>query len=198
LVQITPQASQELLDELESSKQSRLRAWAVLQEFRTVLTDLGGVNLKAPSKKTFDAEGTILREALVDCLRERHAALAQLADAARRVDRSAFGSRADFPQAHQALLKALDRAEALLQALWPRFMNVLFAILGALLSGSIAGAAVFVLSKRENQSDISEELFKLQRELDLVRSHAAKIQRKIEEEQTVNARAHLWFPSGTG
>jgi hypothetical protein len=99
-VQITPQASQELLDELESSKQSRLRAWAVLQEFRTVLTDLGGVNLKAPSKKTFDAEGTILREALVDCLRERHAALAQLADAARRVDRSAFGSRADFPQAH--------------------------------------------------------------------------------------------------
>jgi hypothetical protein len=117
LVQITPQASQELLDELESSKQSCLRAWAVLQEFRTVLTDLGGVNLKAPSKKTFDAEGTILREALVDCLRERHAALAQLADAARRVDRSAFGSRADFPQAHQALLKALDRAEALLQAL---------------------------------------------------------------------------------
>jgi hypothetical protein len=70
-------------------------------------------------------------------------------------------------------------------------MNVLFAILGALLSGSIAGAAVFVLSKRENQSDISEELFKLQRELDLVRSHAAKIQRKIEKEQTMSARAHL-------
>jgi hypothetical protein len=50
---------------------------------------------------------------MVDCLRERHAALAHLADAARRVDHSAFGSGADFPQAHQALVKALDRAEAL-------------------------------------------------------------------------------------
>jgi predicted nucleic acid-binding protein len=114
-MRITPQAIQELLDELESSKQSRLRAWAVLQEFRMVLTSLGGVNIKAPSKKTFDAEGSILREALVDCLRERHAALAQLADAARRVDQAAFGSGTDFPQAHQALLKALDRAESLLQ-----------------------------------------------------------------------------------
>jgi len=34
------------------------------------------------------------------------------ADAARRVGRSAFGSGADFPQAHQSLLKAFDRAEA--------------------------------------------------------------------------------------
>jgi hypothetical protein len=116
-MRITPQAIQDLLDELENSKQSRLRAWAILQEFRSVLTNLGNTKPKSPSKKTFDAEGTILKEALVDCLRERHAALAQLADAARRVDQAAFGSGADFPQAHQALLKALDRAEALLQAL---------------------------------------------------------------------------------
>jgi hypothetical protein len=70
-------------------------------------------------------------------------------------------------------------------------MNVLFAILGALLSGGISGLAVYLASKREKKSDVSEELSKLQRELDLVRSHVAKIQRKIEEEQTVNARAHL-------
>jgi uncharacterized protein YukE len=116
-MRITPKAIQDLLDDLEASKQSRLRAWEILQELRAVLTDLGNSKIKSPSKKTFDAEGAILKEALVDCLRERHAALAQLADAARRVDHSAFGSRADFPQAHQALLKALDRAEALLQAL---------------------------------------------------------------------------------
>jgi hypothetical protein len=64
------------------------------------------------AKKTFDAEGAILKEALVDCLRERHAPLTQLADADRQVDQAAFGSGADFPQAHQALLKTLDRAEA--------------------------------------------------------------------------------------
>jgi hypothetical protein len=94
-----------------------LRAWEILQELRAVLTDLGNSKIKSPSKKTFDAEGTILKKALVDCLRERHAALAQLADAAKRVDQAAFGSDADFPQAHQALLKALDRAESLLQTL---------------------------------------------------------------------------------
>jgi len=49
---------------------------------------------------------------------------------------------------------------------------------------------VFVLSKPENHSDVSEELSKLQRELDLVRSHVAKLQLKIEEEQTMHARAH--------
>ena len=45
----------------------------------------------------------------------QRAALTQLADAARQVDKAAFGSPADFGPAHQALLKALDRAEVLLQ-----------------------------------------------------------------------------------
>jgi hypothetical protein len=35
--------------------------------------------------------------------------------AARQVDKAAFGPTADFGPAHQALLKALDRAEVLLQ-----------------------------------------------------------------------------------
>ncbi len=116
IVRITPKAIQDLLDEVEASKQARLRAWGVLQELRAVLTNLGNAKIKSPAKKTFDSDGTILTEALVDCLRERHVALAQLADAARRVDQAAFGSGADFPQAHQALLKALDRAESLLQS----------------------------------------------------------------------------------
>jgi hypothetical protein len=36
---ITPKAIQDLLDELEASKQSRLRAWNVLQRLRFVLSE---------------------------------------------------------------------------------------------------------------------------------------------------------------
>ena len=80
-----------------------------------MLTNLGNVTIEVPSRKTFEAEGAILKQALSDCLRDQRAALAQLADAARQVDKAAFGSTADFGPAHQALLKALDRAEVLLQ-----------------------------------------------------------------------------------
>jgi hypothetical protein len=38
---ITPKAIQDLLDELEASKQSRLRAWNVLQRLRLVLSEAG-------------------------------------------------------------------------------------------------------------------------------------------------------------
>jgi hypothetical protein len=112
---ITPKAIQHLLDELEASRQARRRAWDVLQDLRAVLTNLGNVTIEVPSRKTFEAEGAILKQALSGCLRDQRAALAQLADAARQVDKAAFGSTADFGPAHQALLKALDRAEVLLQ-----------------------------------------------------------------------------------
>ena len=66
---------------------------------------MGDNKIEAPAKRTFDAEGAILKQVLSDCLRDRHTALAQLADAARGVDQAAFGSDTDFPQAHQALLR---------------------------------------------------------------------------------------------
>lgn len=53
------------------------------------MTTFSKTKLKAPPKKTFDAEGVLLKAALIDSLRERRAALEQLADAARRVDHSA-------------------------------------------------------------------------------------------------------------
>ena len=107
---ITPQAIQDLLDELEASKQARLCAWAVLQRLRALLCDLGNVTIDPPSKKTFDLEGAILEQALKKCLSDRETALKNLAAAAKRVDKAAFGHQGDFGQAHQALLKALDRA----------------------------------------------------------------------------------------
>jgi uncharacterized protein YukE len=112
---ITPKAIQDLLEELEASRQARRRAWDVLQDLRAVLTNLRNVTIEVPSRKTFEAEGAILKQPLSDCLRDQRAALAQLADAARQVDKAAFGSTTDFGPAHQAFLKALDRAEVLWQ-----------------------------------------------------------------------------------
>ena len=112
---ITPKANQDLLDEVEASRQAWRRAWDVLQDPRAVLTNLGNVTIEVPSRKIFEAEGAILKQALSDRLRDQRASLAQLADTARQVDKAAFGSTADFGPAHQALLKALDRAEVLLQ-----------------------------------------------------------------------------------
>jgi hypothetical protein len=50
---ITPKAIQDLLDELEASKQSRLRAWNVLQRLRSILSEVGNVAIPAPTQKTF-------------------------------------------------------------------------------------------------------------------------------------------------
>ena len=55
-------------------------------------------------------EGEILERGLRRALAERDEALKELAAAARWVDRSAFGKEEGFGQAHQALLKALDKA----------------------------------------------------------------------------------------
>ena len=61
---ITPKAIQDLLDELEASKQSRLRAWSVLRRLRVVLSEMGSVAIPPPAQKTFDAEGEALEHAL--------------------------------------------------------------------------------------------------------------------------------------
>ena len=61
---ITPKAIQDLLDELEASKQSRLRAWKALQRLRSVLSEVGNVAIPPPAQKTFDAEGEALEHAL--------------------------------------------------------------------------------------------------------------------------------------
>jgi hypothetical protein len=43
---ITPKAIQDLLEELEASKQSRLRAWNALQRIRALLSDLGKTEIR--------------------------------------------------------------------------------------------------------------------------------------------------------
>jgi hypothetical protein len=61
---ITPKAIQDLLDDLEASKRSRLRAWNVLQRLRLVLSEAGNFAILLPAQKTFDAEGEALEHAL--------------------------------------------------------------------------------------------------------------------------------------
>jgi hypothetical protein len=75
---VTPKAIQDLLDELEASKQSRLRAWNVLQRLRSILSEVGNV------RKTFDAEGEILEHALTKSLRIRNEAIKSLCSSVRR------------------------------------------------------------------------------------------------------------------
>ena len=57
---ITPKTIQDLLEELEASKQSRLRASNVLQMLRLVLSEAGNIAIPPPTQKTFDAEGEAL------------------------------------------------------------------------------------------------------------------------------------------
>jgi hypothetical protein len=114
---ITPKAIQDSLDGLESSKQSRLRAWNVLQRLRLVLSDAGNVAISPPAQKTFDAEGEALEHALTKACRIRNEAIKSLSSSVRRFRDATIKEecKSDYPLALQALWKALDRAEDLIQ-----------------------------------------------------------------------------------
>jgi hypothetical protein len=114
---ITPKAIQDLLDELEASKQSRLRAWNVLQRLRLVLSEAGNVTIPPPAQKTFDAEGEVLEHALTKSFQIRNQAIRSLCSSVRRFREATIKPecKSDYPHALQALWKALDRAEDLIQ-----------------------------------------------------------------------------------
>ena len=106
-----------LLDELEASKQSRLRAWNVLQRLRSVLSEAGNVAIPPLAHKTFDGEGEVLEDALTKSLRIRNEAIKSLCSSVRRFRDATIKEecKRDYPHALQALWKALDRAENLIQ-----------------------------------------------------------------------------------
>ena len=114
---ITPKAIQDLLDELEASKQSRLRAWNVSQRLRLVLSEKGNIAIPPPTQKTFDAEGEALEYALTKSFRIRNEAIKNLCSSVCRFRDATIKEecKSDYPHALQALWKALDRAEDLIQ-----------------------------------------------------------------------------------
>jgi hypothetical protein len=115
---ITPKAIQDLLDELEASKQSRLRAWKVLQKLRSVLSKTGNVTIPPAAEKTFDAEGEALEGALTKSLRIRNEAIKSLCSSIRRFRDAIIKEdcKRDYPHALHALSKALEWAENLIQS----------------------------------------------------------------------------------
>ena len=103
--------------ELEASEQSRLRAWNVLQRLRSVLSETANLAIPPPAQRTFDAEGEALEHALAKNLRIRNEAIKSLCSSVRRFRDATVKEdcKSDYPHAHQALWKALDRAEDLVQ-----------------------------------------------------------------------------------
>jgi hypothetical protein len=112
---ITPKAIQDLLDELEASRNSRKRAWEILQEIRYVLRDIAGIEARQPARKTIDLEGRIVKEAVRSGLEDRHKALTNLISAIREYRK--FSEQpltlrgSEYAHAVQELNKAIDRAE---------------------------------------------------------------------------------------
>jgi len=121
---ITPKAIQDLLDELEASKQSRLRAWAVLQRIRAILSESAHMVIEQPAKKTFESEGAILERALTKCIRDRQAALKDLADAAMRVDKAASASRRTSAQHTRRFLRRWIKQGILFRSLKSSFKRL--------------------------------------------------------------------------
>jgi hypothetical protein len=116
---LTPQALQDLLDELEASRASRKRSWEILQEIRWVLKETAGTELPPPARKTIDLEGRLVKDAVRKALKDRQNALANLIHAIRELRRSVDQPLAvrgsEDAQAVQELNKAIDHAEELLQ-----------------------------------------------------------------------------------
>ena len=75
-----------MMEELEFSRQSRLRAWEALQKIRATLSDLADIAIAPPPRKTFDAEGKLLIDTLRKALQERNAALKNLYSAVKKFE----------------------------------------------------------------------------------------------------------------
>jgi len=70
VMSITPQAVQDLLDELEVSRASRKRAWEILQEIRWALKDAAGMELPPPpARKKIDLKADWLKNAFANLSR---------------------------------------------------------------------------------------------------------------------------------
>jgi hypothetical protein len=116
---ITPQALQELLDELEASRASRKRSWEILQEIRWVLKDTVGIEAQQPARKSIDLEGRLVKDAVRKTLRDRQNALTHLLHTIREyrkfADQPLTLCGSEYAQAVRELNQAIDRAEVLLQ-----------------------------------------------------------------------------------
>ena len=117
-MELTPQAIQDLLDELQASRTSRKRAWENLQEIRWVLKDTTGVELPQAARKTIDLEGRVVKDAVRKALKDRQIALTNLIQAIREyrklADKPLTLQGSEYAHALLELNKAIDRSEGFL------------------------------------------------------------------------------------
>jgi DNA repair ATPase RecN len=116
---INPQELQAILDELERSRASRRRAWQNLQELRWVLKETSGIELPPPERKTIDAEGRLVKDAVRKAMRERQAALSELVHAIKEYRRLAEAQPltlqgSEYVRAVKELDDAIGRTEGLI------------------------------------------------------------------------------------
>ena len=106
---------EELLERLEASRQSRLRAWEALQRLRAALAEHGRRDIPRPARKTFEREGQILEVNLREALEDRNRALRDLCKAVRRFQAALLheSNSESRDAARRAMLEALCRAEDL-------------------------------------------------------------------------------------
>ena len=83
---------------------------------------MGNVAIPAPTQKTFEAGGEILENVLTKSFRIRNEAIKSLCSSVRRFRDATIKEecKRDYPHALQALWKALDQAEDLIQNLATR------------------------------------------------------------------------------
>jgi hypothetical protein len=95
--------------ELEASKQSRLRAWNVLQRLRLVLSESGNIAIPPPAQKTLGAEGEALKDALTKSLRIRNEAIKSLCSSVRRFRDSTIKEecKSDYPHACSGFMESV-------------------------------------------------------------------------------------------
>jgi hypothetical protein len=113
---ITPKAIQDLLDELEASKQSRLRAWKALQRLRSIFSELGTLRFRCRLRRHSSGKrdpGACSDQMLPDS--ERGDEKLMLLSSALPGATIKEECKSDYPRALQALWKALDRAENLIR-----------------------------------------------------------------------------------
>jgi hypothetical protein len=109
---------QSLMEKLEFSRQSRLRAWEALQKIRATLSDLADIAIAPPPRKTFNAEGKLLNDTLRRTLQERNAALKGLYTPVKKFEpylqHSDLLRGSEYAHALQDLKKALGQAGELI------------------------------------------------------------------------------------
>ena len=109
--------------QLDQSRASRRRAWAALQDIRSILKTSAVVEIPpARIPPRFEQEGRTLAQGLEQTLRKIEQAIQELSAAVDEARPYLMGERRDgFPQVHLRLNRAMSKAQELLPLTAKRF-----------------------------------------------------------------------------